>query len=323
MIHNIKKNLKETSIDILTLGKASKGILEKMKLGTKYYSLNNKSIHDYHVLRHLRENQYDICIITFPSLSLKIETIPLFINAKINIIHNYEKYHPYFNMIRNRYQYVVEIDPKAHDIDQNNNLIKKNLHLEKTRNIYPKYVKNNSDLKIKEEFINKFNINNNRKAIMIHPGSNKRNDHKRWPLISYINLAKKILSVTESKIFFIIGPDEQQLRKSIEKQKLNCLCNLHIKELMPILAASKLLITNDSGIMHLASLVRTPVITLWGATNPKRNRPIGNKNINIFNKKVQCRPCIHIIPEHPCKYKYQCIKGIEEKLVFDQVMKII
>ena len=84
------------------------------------------------------------------------------------------------------------------------------------------------------------------------------------------------------------------------------------------------MISMDSGNMHLASLVNTPVVSIWGATHPFAgfmgwNQPYSN----AIQIDMQCRPC-SIFGNKPCIYgDYRCMSSIPEKMIVEKVNSII
>jgi ADP-heptose:LPS heptosyltransferase len=80
------------------------------------------------------------------------------------------------------------------------------------------------------------------------------------------------------------------------------------------------MLTMDSGNMHLASLVGTPVVSVWGATHPYAgfygmNQPEGN----AIQLPLACRPC-SIFGNIPCKFgTYECLNAIESKDIVEKM----
>lgn len=82
------------------------------------------------------------------------------------------------------------------------------------------------------------------------------------------------------------------------------LCDL--LELGALLENCALLLTCDSGPMHIAAAVGTPVVALFGPTSPQRHRPYGNSHV-IVQKHVDCSPCYR----RECPYAHECMQQIQ------------
>lgn len=97
-----------------------------------------------------------------------------------------------------------------------------------------------------------------------------------------------------------------------------------MREELQILDASDLLLSMDSSNMHLASLVQTPVVSIWGATHPFAGfYGYGQNPANIIQKEMDCRPC-SIYGNKPClKGDYACLNQISVDEVMDKVVSVL
>jgi heptosyltransferase-1 len=94
---------------------------------------------------------------------------------------------------------------------------------------------------------------------------------------------------------------------------LNLAGNTTLKELTALLSLSKFVVTVDSGPMHIAAALGTPVVALFGPTKPGRTGPYGKGNI-IIGGELDCAPCFKRECPEPV-----CMEGISS----DQVMEVI
>jgi len=85
---------------------------------------------------------------------------------------------------------------------------------------------------------------------------------------------------------------------------------------------SLLLVTMDSGLMHLAYALGTPTVSLFGSGIQKKWAPRGKRHITI-NKNVPCSPCTRFGYTPQCKNSLKCIKSITVEEVVQAVKKII
>lgn len=84
------------------------------------------------------------------------------------------------------------------------------------------------------------------------------------------------------------------------------------------------MISMDSANMHLASLVATPVVSVWGATHHYAGFLGWNQSTkNVVGMDMECRPC-SIYGSKPCKYgDYRCLKDIKPEFIIKKVMKVL
>jgi len=79
-----------------------------------------------------------------------------------------------------------------------------------------------------------------------------------------------------------------EVARDVPSPKL--LVGLSIPELAEVLRGAKLYAGNDSGPMHLAAAVGTPIVALWGSSNSRRWRPWG-VNHAVVQNPFECNPC--------------------------------
>jgi heptosyltransferase-2 len=93
-----------------------------------------------------------------------------------------------------------------------------------------------------------------------------------------------------------------------------------LQTLAGVLAAAQVVVTNDSGAMHLAAAVGTRVIAIFGATNEKKSAPLGAgfdaPTPTIVATNVWCRPCML----RECPIDHRCMTRIDARTVFDAVV---
>jgi heptosyltransferase-2 len=83
-----------------------------------------------------------------------------------------------------------------------------------------------------------------------------------------------------------------------------------LAELGGVLARLDLLVTNDSGPMHLAAALGTPVVAVFGPTDWRETAPVGAGH-RLVREPVQCSPC----KLRECPIDHRCMKGVEARRV--------
>jgi len=131
--------------------------------------------------------------------------------------------------------------------------------------------------------------------IIMHPGSSPNTPYKRWDVRRFAQVADNIIQKYGGKIFFTAGNAERELVNDITAQMTETHCVLCQPETLTQLAEAirrcDLFIGNDTAPMHLAAFVGTPVIALFGPTDPTENAPFGKGEAVIIRKDVSCNPC--------------------------------
>ncbi len=86
----------------------------------------------------------------------------------------------------------------------------------------------------------------------------------------------------------------------------------------------KLIITNDTGLMHVAAAMNVPVISIFGSSVKEFGFvPYNVKSKILENNSINCRPCSHIGKSECPKKHFKCMKEINAKYVFDQIKSFI
>ncbi|MBW1679106.1 MAG: glycosyltransferase family 9 protein [Deltaproteobacteria bacterium] len=131
--------------------------------------------------------------------------------------------------------------------------------------------------------------------IIVHPGSSPQTLYKRWDYRRFAQLADILIRKYGGEIFFTAGKDEREIVNSVieemtESQYVCCRTET-LTQLAEIIRRSDLYIGNDTAPMHLAAFVGTPVIGLFGPTDPIENAPYGKEESIVIRKDVSCNPC--------------------------------
>ncbi|MCK5013728.1 MAG: lipopolysaccharide heptosyltransferase II [Candidatus Omnitrophica bacterium] len=147
------------------------------------------------------------------------------------------------------------------------------------------------DLPVKEDalcwvdqFRREHNISENDRLIAFHPGAS--DPAKRWPENRFAELADALIEQYQAKIVIIGASDTDSIAKRIISLSKNEAVNLagktSVGQLAGLLMGCDLLVSNDSGPVHVAAGVGTPVISIFtrnqAGINPERWGPLGEKS---------------------------------------------
>ncbi|MBD3413313.1 MAG: lipopolysaccharide heptosyltransferase II [Candidatus Aminicenantes bacterium] len=151
------------------------------------------------------------------------------------------------------------------------------------------------------------------KLVILNPGA-YYGSAKRWPASRYTALAKILQKKSNPYLVLIGSQAEKELADSIASQMQNKQANLAGKTSLRILAGiislADLVISNDSGPMHLSNALGIPIIALFGPTIPAATRPF-HPPYKVIHKKVPCWPCFY----RECPYEHQCMLQISPEEV--------
>ena len=163
------------------------------------------------------------------------------------------------------------------------------------------------------------------RALIIHPGSGGR--IKCWPLSRYLELANRVSRSGWSPAF-LLGPVEKEMPEvagTINSTRFPVLSDLSLTDTASVLAGAELYVGNDSGITHLAAVLGTPVIAIFGPSDPGRYGPRG-KSVRIMYQGYECSPC------HPrdreeslseCEKSQACLGEIKPEMVAKEIKEML
>lgn len=144
---------------------------------------------------------------------------------------------------------------------------------------------------------------------------------KRWPVESFAAVADRLYEEGMGPVVLIGGPDDradaQAVKALTKKSSMKDATGLTPLGLLPaLLQSASLLLTNDSGPMHVAAAVGTPVIALFGPTSAIRTGPYG-KNHRVLARQLPCSPCFSRRCRNPIER--ECLTGIAPAEVVEAV----
>ncbi len=145
---------------------------------------------------------------------------------------------------------------------------------------------------------------------------------KRWLPERFAEAAMKISAQTSAQwILFGTKNDAavgEQIAAAIGEHCINRIGQTTLDQLIDGLRQCRLLLTNDTGTMHLASLLGIPVVAIFGSTEPRLTGPVGNGHV-VLRHHVECSPCFL----RECPLDFRCMKAVTAEEVTDAVMSML
>jgi ADP-heptose:LPS heptosyltransferase len=155
--------------------------------------------------------------------------------------------------------------------------------------------------------------------VCIHPGAGVL--YKQWREEGFADVSDWLVSEGFQVVFTGSGGESGKVREItsiMQKHACNLAGKLSVGELMALFEASSLYIGNDSGPMHLAAAVDTPVIALFGPADEIGWRPLSGKAI-VLRGEERCGKCTG----NDCQYNFKCIRTISSDDVKAAVERLI
>jgi heptosyltransferase II len=150
---------------------------------------------------------------------------------------------------------------------------------------------------------------------------------KRWPVEKFIAAAKEIQQKTNC-VWLIFGGkadaiNTAQIEPAIGNRQsaINLAGQTTLRELMSLLKMCHVLLTNDTGPMHVAAALGTPVVVPFGSTSPELTGPglPGDVRNQLLKSDAPCSPCFL----RECPIDFRCMNGISVERVVEAILEAI
>ena len=185
-------------------------------------------------------------------------------------------------------------------------------------NKLPKLFTSKEEKQEAKSFCQKLGLDEQKTLIGINPGA-AYGSAKCWLLEYYQELITTLLAERKDVAILLFGSADQ--RQSLEELVLlnpdrvkNSAGLTSIRMMVALMTQVRILVTGDSGPMHVADALKTPVIALFGSTDPNRSAPACGGE--ILYKKVSCSPCFR----RECPIDFPCMTSITPKEVLSRVL---
>ena len=149
---------------------------------------------------------------------------------------------------------------------------------------------------------------------------------KRWPAHQFITTAKAVRAKKPVTWIVFGGKSDMvtagQIEESLlaaEMPVLNLAGRTTLRELMAVLKHCQVLLTNDTGPMHVAAALGTPVVVPFGSTSPELTGPglPGDPHLRLLRSGAPCAPCFL----RECPIDFRCMNGITPDRVVKAVLE--
>ena len=145
---------------------------------------------------------------------------------------------------------------------------------------------------------------------------------KRWLPERFVEAAAAVSAQTQAQ-WILFGTKNdlavgEQIAKTLGDSCVNRIGQTSLEQLIDELRQCRLLLTNDTGSMHLAALLGIPAVAVFGSTDPRLTGPLGSKHV-VVRHQVECSPCFL----RECPIDFRCMKAVGVGEVVDAVMSIL
>ncbi len=166
----------------------------------------------------------------------------------------------------------------------------------------------------------KFSLTNNKPILSLCPGA-EYGPAKQWPAHHYASLAYK--KQQQGWQVWIFGSEKdndiaQQINHLLTEKAVNLCAKTQLSEAIDLMSLSSAVVSNDSGLMHMAAALKVPIIGVYGSTDPNFTPPLGN-NSAVCSLNLACSPCFKRI----CPLGHtHCLENLKPEQVLSALEQI-
>jgi lipopolysaccharide heptosyltransferase II len=134
--------------------------------------------------------------------------------------------------------------------------------------------------------------------VVLNPNAGSLSLERRWPPARFVELAQRFLAAQDWSVVLIGAGSEREYAQAIAERVKSPRCfslagELSIAELVVVLARAAVVVSNDSGPMHVAAAIGAPTVGLFGPETPVMYGPLGLRARALYRPPA-CSPCINV-----------------------------
>lgn len=159
--------------------------------------------------------------------------------------------------------------------------------------------------------------------IIVQPGARWLN--KRWPVEHFTELVRRVAAARPEVRFGILGGGDDKtagaaIAQTAPDRCLDLTGKLSLPEMIEWIRLGELMISNDTGPMHVAAALGKPVIGIFGPTEPRRTGPYGQLQ-NVIRIDLPCAPCL----KSRCHYfkPMECLRAIAPETISARALNLL
>ncbi len=165
--------------------------------------------------------------------------------------------------------------------------------------------------------LDKFAIDTSKPILALCPGA-AYGPAKRWPMEYFAQIAKQKIAAGWQVWFFGSNQDNlviDNIRGQISATTISFAGKIDLLETIDLLSSVTAVVTNDSGLLHMAASLDKPLVAIYGSTSAEFTPPLGPKS-KIVQEDLPCRPCF----KRECPLRHlNCMYLIKPERVLDSI----
>ncbi|PIQ43770.1 MAG: lipopolysaccharide heptosyltransferase II [Gammaproteobacteria bacterium CG11_big_fil_rev_8_21_14_0_20_46_22] len=148
------------------------------------------------------------------------------------------------------------------------------------------------DLASRDVAVKRLGLQADKPIVALCPGA-EFGPSKRWPAEYFAELANSLIAQGYAVWLFGSKNDEviaQAIQTKTHEACVNLCGQTNLAEAIDLLSLAQAVVSNDSGLMHIAAALNVPVVALYGSTSPDFTPPLSDK-VAVLKLDLECQPC--------------------------------
>jgi len=170
-----------------------------------------------------------------------------------------------------------------------------------------------------------FKLTTEQPILALCPGA-EFGEAKRWPAEHYVQVAEHYIRqgwqvwIFGSKKDHPVGEDiRTQLIPGLREEVANLAGETSLAQAIDLMSCASAVVSNDSGLMHVAAALNLPLVAVYGSTSPDFTPPLAEQ-VAIVRTGIECSPCF----DRTCRYgHYDCLRLLPPSMVIDSLTKLV
>lgn len=273
----------------------------------------------------LRRRRYDVTISVYPQNRWPYNLIAFIIGAPKRLGHDYDHVNiRSLNFLNNAR---IHEDTRRHNVEQNAGLV--GLLGVTLPPVLPhlQVRLRPDDEQEAGEWLASNALEPSQTVVGFHAGSAlfKKHIHKRWAPEKFAALGRRLSAEQHAAVLLFGGPEEYELNERINRNMGGVGHVVKVSSLSvgaALIARCNVMVCNDAGLMHVASALNVPVVSIFAYTNPRGLYPWRTAH-RLVRRDLECSPCFYYSPRAVhCVWKedrFRCITHIEVEEVWKAI----
>jgi heptosyltransferase II len=176
-----------------------------------------------------------------------------------------------------------------------------------------------TDIENRKALLTRLGLSDDKKIICIMPGA-EYGPAKQWPVSYYAELAGRLIDA--GKQVWLLGSDKEKILGDMISQERSQIINLcgktNLVDVVDLVSCAEQVVSNDSGLMHVAAAVGVKVNAIYGSSTPAYTPPLTSEELKkVIYLGLSCSPCFKRV----CPLGHtNCLNKISSQMVYDGIV---